>query len=262
MGISAKERQRSYEANHPECRGCETRVYWRDGDYCPTCVGMPERHCFACERMSHTDGSVCLHCEAPYGRLAFGFDRLSATPPYGRTSQNERIGGWTDKTPHPDAVWHEAAPTAWRNGEMVATPAPVFKAKAPGIGWPKLDKVDGRGAPPTAWMRKAQAEVNWYSCGVCGVSFGPGDGGKTRQMVEGTLDWRYTFSGPRAHASCPQTQSETDAMAAAHLAERLASAARNADRLAGREYKVRSWDLPALSWSDPEQAPAVAQVAA
>lgn len=214
MSLSTKERRNAFEANNPPCRnGCGSRVYWREGAYCKYCAALPERWCFECNRASHTAGSECLDCHAPYGRLTFGFDRLSDTPPWGRKSENQRVSGWTDKTPHPDAVWHEAEPTGWLNGVQMVTPFPVFKAKVPGIAW-KADPrpPDGMGGPSTAWMRKSVAEVNWYSCGACGKSFGPGDGHKTRRMIEAAAEGRYSYTGPLAHRDCPLTEAEDAAM--------------------------------------------------
>lgn len=253
----------AYDANNPECHnGCGTRVYWREGRYCQTCRTYPERHCFECGYMSQTLGAECLNCHKPLGRLQFGFDRLSDFTPYGRLRDAQRVGGWGGATVHPDAVWTEVAPTAMVGGVEVATQ--LRKPKAPGIGWPRDNSGPrpGTGGPAAGWLKAAIAQVNWYSCGVCGVRFGPGDGawGKTRPMMTPGYDFSASYHGALAHVDC-RAAWEDAYDKASRVASSYAAVARQADQRAGRTTGY-SFNTDTLYWADPEQAPAGAEVAA
>ena len=72
-------RNTANDANYRKCHGCETRVYWRDGDYCPSCVERPERRCLDCGRTSRVGTLDYAYPEQPEGwvqyREAEGFER-------------------------------------------------------------------------------------------------------------------------------------------------------------------------------------------
>lgn len=233
MGYGNRNSRRS-DANYRPCPSCETPVYWRDGPYCYSCNERnPERHCGACNQVSRTLGTDCLHCEKPLGRLTFGQDRLAAG--------KQRIGGWTAKAPDPAAVWEVAPGVHYFRGEVDDRPLPVVKGFAPGIGFPESGTDPGNRAY-LASIRKGEGDpgTTWRTCFVCGDHLRGGKG-----------DYRFRFRfrivapqpGERAedrtqpaHIDCRQTDDERAIVNAASYVRSL----RNKEQDAKREAALQA----------------------
>jgi hypothetical protein len=180
------------------------------------------------------------------GRLQFGFDRLSDYTPYGRTSENQRVSGWSNRDNTAYGLFEGGTHEGARGGITVIKD----KVKAPGSAWPTLARQSAlQNAAYTRWIKGAASEVRWRSCFACGEAFTAGDAGWHDEKLRGRIvtgePGKYWYdSTQKAHRDCPRTEDEQAALDAATYASRASYLYELAQKAAEATKVALSPDAP------------------